>query len=94
MDCLTAFLGHYMSQSYASWGEGLIFLAIFSMTMFDSFYLEPRPSKGAKRVRPQFQILSKRLKKLNVMSSFLNVLTLVGLTSHLFHRSQLVHSRG
>ncbi|KAH0749287.1 hypothetical protein KY290_028519 [Solanum tuberosum] len=147
-----AFLGHYLSQSrpyYVSRGEtiqGLIFLAIFSMTMFNSFYLEPRATKlmrermklekeegkgkdvfdiepstrtvdavrdptgkstsdepletqqelseGAKRERPQVKILSQRLKKLNLMSSFLNVLTLIGLTSHLFHRSQLVHSSG
>ncbi|XP_049360278.1 uncharacterized protein LOC125824976 [Solanum verrucosum] len=152
----TAFLGHYLSQSrryYASRGEtiqGLIFLAIFSMTMFNSFYLEPRATKlmrermklekeegkgkdvfdiepstrnvdavrdptgtktgkttsnepletqqelseGAIRERPQVEILSQKLKKLNLMSSFLNVLTLIGLTSHLFHRSQLVHSSG
>ncbi|KAK4718987.1 hypothetical protein R3W88_017325 [Solanum pinnatisectum] len=150
----TAFLGHYLSQScpyYASRGEtiqGLIFLAIFSMTMFNSFYLEPQASKlmrermklekeegkdefdiepstrnvdavrnqtgtktgkttsdepletqqelseGAKRERPQVKILSQMLKKLNLMSSFLNVLTLIGLTSHLLHRCQLVHSSG
>ncbi|XP_049410382.1 uncharacterized protein LOC125873497 [Solanum stenotomum] len=151
-----AFLGHYLSQSrpyYASRGEtiqGLIFLAIFSMTMFNSFYLEPRATKlmrermklekekgkgkdvfdiepstrnvdavrdptgtktgkttsnepletqqelseGAIRERPQVEILSQKLKKLNLLSSFLNVLTLIGLTSHLFHRSQLVHSSG
>lgn len=46
-----AFLGHYLSQSSPYYEnrtetiQGLIFLAIFSMTMFNSFYLEPRAAK-------------------------------------------------
>lgn len=43
------------------------------------------------RLKPQVEILSERLKKLNVMSSFLNALTLMGLTYHLLHCSQLLH---
>ncbi|XP_006356548.1 uncharacterized protein [Solanum tuberosum] len=47
----TAFLGHMLSQMlpyYANRTEkiqGLIFLAIFSMTLFNCFYLEPRATK-------------------------------------------------
>ncbi|MCE3217013.1 hypothetical protein HAX54_010054 [Datura stramonium] len=49
-------------------------------------------SEGAARMRPQVERLSQRLKKLNVISSVLNVLTLMALTYHLVCLSQLVHS--
>ncbi|CAN4099946.1 unnamed protein product [Withania somnifera] len=149
-----AFLGHYLSQKhryYANWTEkiqGLTFLAIFSMTMVNSFFLEPRATKAmrermklekeegkgkdvfdvepsissvdalkdptgkrtgqrttskpletqqglseeAARVKRQVERLSKRLTKLNVMSSVLNVLSLMGLAYHLVYLSQLVHA--
>ncbi|KAK6787243.1 hypothetical protein RDI58_015768 [Solanum bulbocastanum] len=150
----TAFLGHMLSQMlpyYANRTEklhGLIFLAIFSMTLFNCFYFEPRATKvmtermklekeegkgrdvfdvepstssvdafkdpkGIKtgkstphepletqqelpeetaRLKPQVERLSERLKKLNVISSLLNSLTLMGLSYHLVYLSQLVHS--
>ncbi|KAJ8557817.1 hypothetical protein K7X08_004583 [Anisodus acutangulus] len=150
----SAFLGHYLSQKhryYANWTEkmqGLIFLASFSMTMLNSYFLEPRATKamtermklekeegrgkdvfnvepstsnvdafmdpsgtntgekttgepletlqelseGTARMKPQVERLSQRLKKLNIISSFLNVLTLMALSYHLVYLSQLVHS--
>ncbi|KAM3233058.1 hypothetical protein P3L10_018417 [Capsicum annuum] len=150
-----AFLGHYLCQRqpyYANRTEtiqGIIFVATFSMTMFNSFYLEPRATKvmreriklekeegkgkdafsvepstssvdafedptgagigaqttteetletkqelseEAQRVKPQVERLSQRLKKLNVTSSVLNGLSLMGLTYHLVYLSQLLHS--
>lgn len=46
-----AFLGHMLSQMFPYYAnltetiQGLVFLVIFSMTMFNSFYLEPRATK-------------------------------------------------
>ncbi|XP_059299427.1 uncharacterized protein LOC132052085 [Lycium ferocissimum] len=49
-------------------------------------------SEEAARVKPRVGRLSQTLKKLNMISSFLNVLTLMALTYHLVYLSQLVHS--
>lgn len=47
-------------------------------------------SEGTARLKPQVERLSRRLKKLNVVSSFLNTLTLMGLSYHLVYLSQLL----
>ncbi|OIT27099.1 PREDICTED: uncharacterized protein LOC109214423 [Nicotiana attenuata] len=49
-------------------------------------------SEEAARVKPQVEKLSQKLKKLNVVSSFFNGLTLMALSYHLVHLSQLVHA--
>lgn len=49
-------------------------------------------SEETARLKPQVERLSQRLKKLNVISSLLNTLTLMGLSYHLVYFSQLLHS--
>ncbi|XP_016463861.2 uncharacterized protein LOC107786840 [Nicotiana tabacum] len=49
-------------------------------------------SEEAARMKPQVERLSQKLKKLNFVSSFFNVLTLVALSYHLVYLSQLVRA--
>ncbi|TMW89139.1 hypothetical protein EJD97_017616 [Solanum chilense] len=49
-------------------------------------------SQQTAKLKPEVERLSLRLKKLNLISSVLNTLTLMGLSYHLVYLSQLLHS--
>lgn len=49
-------------------------------------------SQQTAKLKPEVERLSLRLKKLNVISSVLNIFTLMGLSYHLVYLSQLLHS--
>ncbi|XP_031097161.1 uncharacterized protein LOC116001422 [Ipomoea triloba] len=81
---------------------GFNLVAALVMVMVNLVYLEPRASKvTVERMKMEkeegrgmsagMMKLSKRLKKLNSQSSFLNVVTLMAMTLHLAHIAQRLH---
>ncbi|KAJ8541773.1 hypothetical protein K7X08_002589 [Anisodus acutangulus] len=63
---------------------------ITSHTTTSKVPAEKSPEEVASVVKPQVVRLSQKLKKINTHSSFLNVLTLMALSHHLIHLTQLL----